>query len=69
MTEYLPIAYYSKQLDEHQQNYKIYNKELLTIVCMLKEYCQLLEGYPLPIEIWSDHKNLTYFKNSYDFTR
>ena len=59
-----PVAFYSKSLNEHEHNYEIYDKELLAIICALEEYCHYLEGHPTPIEIWSDHLNLTYFRQA-----
>ena len=56
-----PVAFYSKSLNEHERNYKIYDKELLAIIRALEEYRHYLEGHPEPVEIWSDHLNLTYF--------
>lgn len=57
-----PVASYSKSLNEYEQNYKIYDKEMLAIIRMLEEYRQYFEGHPHPVEIWSDHLNLTYFR-------
>lgn len=64
-----PVAFYSKSLNEHERNYDIYDKELLAIIRALEEYRQHLEGHPHTIEIWSDHRNLTYFKNAQKLTR
>ena len=44
-----------------EQNYKIHNKEILAIVCMLEEWRYFLEGATHPVEIWTNHKNLEYF--------
>ena len=59
---YYSVAFYSKSLNVYEQNYEIYNKELLAILRALKEYRHYLEGHPLFFEIWSDHLNLTYFR-------
>jgi hypothetical protein len=64
-----PVAFYSKSLNEHERNYEIYNKELLAIIRALKEYRHYLEGHPLATEIWSDHLNLTYFRQAHKLTR
>ena len=55
-----PTAFYSSKLNPAQQNYTTGEKELLSIVETLKEYCNILLGYPITIH--TDHKNLT-FKN------
>jgi hypothetical protein len=64
-----PVAFYSKSLDEHERNYEIYNKDLLIIIRALDEYRHYLEGHPEPVEIWSDHLNLTYFCQAPKLTR
>src|ERR1700712_2151486 len=64
-----PVAYYSKSLNVHERNYEIYDKELLAIIRAMEEYRHHLEGHPKTIEIWSDHQNLTYFKESQKLTR
>lgn len=33
-----PVAFYSKSLNEHERNYEIYDKELLSIIRALEEY-------------------------------
>jgi len=64
-----PVAFFSKSLDIHERNYKIYNKELLVVIQGLEEYRHHLEGYPHKIEIWSDHQNLTFFRTAQKLTR
>lgn len=66
---YHPVAFYSKSLNVHERNYEIYDKELLAIIRSLEEYRQHLEGHPQPVEIWSDHQNLTYFRNAQKLSR
>jgi len=56
-----PIAFYSKSLSLVEQNYEIYDKEMLAIICALEEWKHFLEGAQHPVEIWTDHKNLEYF--------
>jgi hypothetical protein len=64
-----PVAFYSKSLNEHERNYEIYDKELLSIIRALEEYRHYIEGHPEPLEIWSDHQNLTYFRQAHKITR
>lgn len=47
-------------LDQAQQNYQIYDKELLAIILALKNWRHLLMGTN-EFKIWSDHQNLTYY--------
>jgi len=56
-----PIAFYSKSLSPVEQNYKIYDKEMLIIIHALEEWRHFLKGAQHPVEIWTDHKNLEYF--------
>ncbi len=57
-----PIGYYSATLNEAQQNYDIYDLELLAIVMALKNWQPLLAGSPHKIIIYSDHLNLQYWQ-------
>ncbi|XDG04636.1 hypothetical protein ABKA04_004251 [Annulohypoxylon sp. FPYF3050] len=59
-----PVAYYSKALQGAELNYAIYDKELLAIIRCLEEWEPYLEGEDTPIDIYSDHKNLTSFMTS-----
>jgi len=56
-----PVAFYSKSLSSVEQNYEIYNKEMLAIIHALEEWRYFLEGATHLVEIWTDHKNLEYF--------
>jgi len=56
-----PVAFYSKSLSPVERNYKIHDKEMLTIIHVLEEWRHFLEGAQHPVEIWMDHKNLEYF--------
>jgi len=47
-----PVAFFSKSLDVHERNYKIYDKELLAVIWRLEEYRHHLEGHPYKVEIW-----------------
>ena len=40
-----PVAFFSKSLDVHERNYKIYNKELLAVIWGLEEYKHHLEEH------------------------
>ena len=45
-----------------EQNYEIYNKELLAIIDALKTWRHFLMDTKDPFEIWTDHRNLTYYQ-------
>jgi len=64
-----PVAFYSKSLSLVEQNYKIHDKEMLTIICTLEEWRYFLEGARHLVEIWTDHKNLEYFMTAKKLNR
>ena len=59
-----PVAFLSHRHLLAECNYKIYDKELLAIVCAFEEWRAELEGSPEPVKVISDHKNLEYFMSS-----
>jgi RNase H-like domain found in reverse transcriptase len=54
-----PVAFYSRKLNRAQQNYTVGEKEILSIVETLKEYCTMLYGFP-HLYVYKDHKNNTF---------
>ena len=63
-----PIAYFSRKMTPAEQNYEIYDKELLAIVAALRHWRVYCEG-ATELKIYSDHKNLTYFTTTKELTR
>ena len=57
-----PIAFFSKSLSMVKQNDEIHDKEMLAIIQALEEWQHYLEGTLCQFEIWTDHKNLKYFR-------
>ena len=54
------IIYYSQKYSKIKQNYDIHDKRLFTIINILKhwkQYCKKI----LKLNIYTNHKNLTYF--------
>jgi hypothetical protein len=64
-----PIGYTSKAFDATQQNYDIYDRELLTIMLALEQHRQQLIGTKQPFEIQNDHANLQFFKKPQKLNR
>ena len=58
------MAFIFKLLNAIEQNYKIYNKEMLVVIRCLEAWRYYLEGAKLKFKIWTDHKNLQYFITS-----
>ncbi len=55
------MIFYSKNMILAECNYKIYDKELLIIICCLKHWCLELKCINISIKIFIDHLNLKYF--------
>jgi len=58
-----PCAYYSMTFAPAEQNYDIYDYELLMVVWAFKKWRQYLTGTKHPVTIIMDHQNLIYFKS------
>ena len=58
-----PCAYFSKTFSAVEQNYDIYDWELLAIIFALSEWKQYLRGTSHPVSVLTDHKNLSYLKD------
>ena len=63
------IAFYSHTFSTPELNYDIHDKELLAIFEAFKIWWHYLEGPHLPVDIITDHKNLTYFSTTKILTR
>ncbi|CDO72200.1 hypothetical protein BN946_scf184970.g52 [Trametes cinnabarina] len=64
-----PIAFLSKAMSSTERNYEIYDKELLAIMTALDEFRHYLMGAAQPFEIWTDHKNLEYYRKPQKLNR
>ena len=58
------VAYCSRQLKNHEQNYPTHNMELETVVFALKIWRHYLYGEQF--EVYSDHKSLKYISTQRD---
>ena len=61
--------YYSCKMTPLELNYNIYNKELLGIVTVLKEWKAFLQKITEPFVVKIDYKNLTGFLTTKELNR
>jgi hypothetical protein len=66
---YHPCGYLSQSFNPAERNYQIYDRELLAIIRALKAWRHYLEGNPHPVIIFTNHKNLLYFRSAQNLTR
>ena len=57
-----PCSYLSQSFSPAERNYDIYDRELLAVIRALKSWRHYLHGSPFPVQVFTDHKNLTYFR-------
>jgi hypothetical protein len=50
-----PCAYFSRKLRPAEKNYSVGDKELLAIICALREYSVYIQG--VPTKLYTDHAN------------
>ena len=67
--DWKPCAFLSHSLNPAERNYDIYDRELLGVICALKEWRHYLHGSPHPVKVLTDHKNLTYFRQPQNLNR
>jgi hypothetical protein len=65
---YHPCGYLSQSFNPAERNYQIYDHELLAIIRALKAWRHYLEGNLHPVIIFTDHKNLLYFRSAQNLT-
>ena len=63
-----PCAYLSQALVGAEQNYQVYDLELLAVICALKAWRPYLISPPEPTMFYTDHQNITYFRQPQDLT-
>src|ERR1700709_2580866 len=66
--KYHPCGYLSQSFNPAERNYQIYDRELLAILRALKAWRHYLEGNPHPVIVFTDHKNLLYFRTAQQLT-
>jgi RNase H-like domain found in reverse transcriptase/Integrase zinc binding domain/Chromo (CHRromatin Organisation MOdifier) domain len=64
-----PVAYLSKSFSPTERNYEIYDRELLAIIRALQEWRHYIQGSGHTTTVYSDHKNLTYYRSAQNLNR
>ena len=62
-------SYLSQSFSPAERNYDIYDRELLAIIRGLKTWKHYLRGSPFPVKVYTNHKNLLYFKEPQKLNR
>jgi hypothetical protein len=63
-----PIVYMSKKMCPAELNYPVHHKEMLAIVCALKEWRHYLHGSSFTVRVVTDHKSLVHFKKQANYS-
>ena len=64
-----PVAFISKKLADVEERYPIHDKELYAIVEACRQWRTYLQGNKFPIQVFTDHKNLTWFFSTKELNR
>ena len=61
-----PCGFISKMINSAEQNYPIYDRELLAVIHGLRAWRPLLEYSTHEVTLFTDHQNLQYFRSAQD---
>jgi len=64
-----PITFHSRKFNDAEQNYEIYDKEMLAIVETMDHYRHYFEGLGHKTTVFSDHRNLLWFTETKIYNR
>ncbi|KAF8750267.1 hypothetical protein RHS01_09459 [Rhizoctonia solani] len=64
-----PLGFLSESFKGAEQNYDTHDKELLAIIRSFEYWRIFLEGTLHPVTVFTDHRNLEYWKESRTFNR
>ena len=64
-----PVAYCSQSMNPTEQNYQVYDRELMAIIRALRKWRCYIYGSSFMMIVWTDHHNLTYFMHPQKLTR
>jgi RNase H-like domain found in reverse transcriptase len=63
------VGYYSKALTDAERGYDVHDRELLALVKGLEQWRHLLAGSEHQTTIYTDHKNLLYYRKPQDINQ
>ena len=63
-----PLCYMSKKMLPAEVNYPVHHKEMLAIVCALKEWRHYLHGSKFKVIVRTDHRSLVHFRRQPNLT-
>ena len=61
-----PITFSLHTMSPEEWNYPVTDKEMLSVICSLEQWCHYLEGAKHKFKIWNDHVNLQWFMKRQD---
>ena len=64
-----PVAFSSHAMSPEERNYPVADKEMLSVIRALEQWCHYLEGAKHQFDIWNDHANLQWFMKRQDLNR
>ena len=64
-----PVAFSSHAMSLEEWNYPVVDKEMLSVIHSLEQWCHYLKGAKHKFEIWNDHANLQWFMKRQDLNQ
>ena len=64
-----PVGSVSRSFNQAEWNYNIHDRELLAIIHGLRAWRHILLSTPYTITIYTDHKNLTFYRSAHQIAR
>ena len=64
-----PVTYSSHTMSPEEWNYLVADKEMLSVIHSLEQWCHYLEGAKHEFNIWNDHANLQWFMKRQDLNQ
>ena len=64
-----PVTFSSHTMSPEERNYLVADKEMLSVIRALEQWCHYLEGAKHQFDIWNDHANLQWFMKRQDLNR